>query len=116
MDPMVKRLQTYADTSNISAVETSLSERMQKMEDRIKETHHKLRKELKKDLYQISSVETRGPVIRGRCPPARERYHHDLMLEIDETHTSSSSEKRCLYYSQPKFIGFSKSIVTNSGW
>lgn len=73
----MRRFQAYSDTvhgptqATISAVETDLSEHIQKMEDGIEETHQKLRKEIKEDLLQISSIQTRGSVIRH--PPARDR-------------------------------------------
>lgn len=79
VNTMVRRLWAYEDTvhgpthARISTVETSPSEHIQKLEDEIEETQQKLRKEIKDYLLQISSVQTRGPVIRSRRLPARER-------------------------------------------
>lgn len=62
---MVKKLWVYAECwvhgpthARISAVVSGLSERLQEMEDKIEDTHQKL-KELKEDLLQISLERTR---------------------------------------------------------
>lgn len=79
MGALTRSFRVYEDPvhgsseAQMSSVETDLTERIWKLEDKIAETHQKLSKELKEGLLQALSVQTRAPVIRSRHPPARER-------------------------------------------
>ncbi|RMC19119.1 hypothetical protein DUI87_03723 [Hirundo rustica rustica] len=72
---MAKKLRAYANAvhgpthARIAAVET----RLQKLEDKIDETHTKLRKEIRENLLQISAVQIRGSGTQRRRSLARER-------------------------------------------
>ncbi|RMC21978.1 hypothetical protein DUI87_02849 [Hirundo rustica rustica] len=72
---MAKKLRAYADAvhgpthARIAAVETCL----QKLEDKIEDSHKKLREEIKEGFLQVSAVQIRGSGTKRRRSPDRER-------------------------------------------
>ncbi|RMC19551.1 hypothetical protein DUI87_03109 [Hirundo rustica rustica] len=87
---MAKKLQAYADAvhgptyARISAVETCLSERRQKIDDKMEDNHKRLRKEIKGDLLQISAVQTRGSpekTVWIRWPGTSEPQKYEALVD-----------------------------------